>query len=65
MSSLLLVLSDAKEIAMIKTIFVSILATLFLAGTFATLTGCSTVVGGGKEMEQGGKPVKDEANENK
>jgi predicted small secreted protein len=50
---------------MIKTIFVSILATLFLAGTLATLTGCSTVVGGGKEMEQGGKAVKDEANENK
>ena len=50
---------------MIKTIFVSILATLFLAGTLATLTGCSTVVGGCKEMEQGGKAVKDEANENK
>lgn len=50
---------------MIKTIFVSIFATLFLAATFATLTGCNTVAGAGKDIEQGGKAVKDEANEHK
>ncbi len=50
---------------MFKRIFVSLLATLFLAGTFATLTGCNTVAGAGKDIEQGGKAVKDEANENK
>jgi entericidin B len=50
---------------MIKTIFVSLLATLFLAGTFATLTGCNTIAGAGKDVEEGGKAVKDEANEHK
>jgi len=50
---------------MIKTIFVSLLATLFLTGTVTTLTGCNTVAGAGKDIEQGGKAVKDEANENK
>jgi predicted small secreted protein len=50
---------------MIKTIFVSILATLFLVGTFSTLTGCNTVAGAGKDIEQGGKAIKDEANEKK
>jgi len=50
---------------MIKTIFVSLLATLFLLSTIATLTGCNTVEGAGKDIEQGGKAVKDEANEHK
>lgn len=50
---------------MIKTIFVSLLAALFLVGTMATLSGCNTVAGAGKDIEQGGKAVKDEANEHK
>ena len=50
---------------MFKTIFVSLLASLLLAGTFATLTGCNTIAGAGKDVEQGGKAVKDEANEHK
>jgi entericidin B len=48
---------------MFKRIFVSLLATLFLAGTLATMTGCNTVAGAGKDIEKGGKAVKDEANE--
>ena len=50
---------------MIKRMFVLLLTTLFLAGTAATLTGCNTVEGAGKDIEKGGKAIKDEANENK
>jgi len=50
---------------MIKTIFSFLLATLFLAGTAATLTGCNTVEGAGKDIQQGGKAIKDEAREHK
>jgi entericidin B len=50
---------------MIKRIFVLLLTTLFLAGTAVTLTGCNTVEGAGKDIQQGGKAIKDEANEHK
>jgi predicted small secreted protein len=50
---------------MIKRIFSLLLATLFLAGTATTLTGCNTVAGAGKDIQQGGKEIKDEANEHK
>lgn len=50
---------------MVKKFFVTLLTTLFLAGTFATFTGCNTVEGAGKDIEKGGKAIKDEANENK
>jgi predicted small secreted protein len=50
---------------MFKKTFVLILTTLFLAGTMAALTGCNTVEGAGKDIEKGGKAIKDEANENK
>ena len=50
---------------MIKKTFVSLFATLFLVSTIAILTGCNTVAGAGKDIEQGGKAVKDEANEHK
>ena len=49
---------------MFKKTFVLMLTALFLAGTVA-LTGCNTVEGAGKDIEKGGKAVKDEANENK
>jgi predicted small secreted protein len=54
-----------RRFIMIKRIFVTLLATLFLAGTAATLSGCNTMEGAGKDIEQGGKAVKDEARENK
>ncbi|MES2181620.1 MAG: entericidin A/B family lipoprotein [Pseudomonadota bacterium] len=50
---------------MIKKILVSLLTTLFLAGALATLSGCNTVEGAGKDIQQGGKAIKDEANEHK
>jgi predicted small secreted protein len=49
---------------MFKKTFVLMLTTLFLAGTVA-LTGCNTVEGAGKDIEKGGKAIKDEASENK
>jgi entericidin B len=54
-----------RRFIMRKTIFASLLATLFLVGAFTTLTGCNTIAGAGKDVEQGGKAVKDEANEHK
>ena len=50
---------------MTKRLFASLLAMLMLAGAAATLTGCNTVEGAGKDIQQGGKAIKDEANENK
>jgi len=50
---------------MIKRIFLLLLSTLFLAGAAAALTGCNTVEGAGKDIEQGGKAIKDEAGEHK
>jgi len=50
---------------MISRIFVTLLATLFLAGVIGTLSGCNTMEGAGKDIEQGGKAIKDEAKEQK
>lgn len=50
---------------MIKKIFALLLTTLYLAGTAAALTGCNTVEGAGKDIEKGGKAIKDEAGEHK
>ena len=43
----------------------SLLAAMLLTGTAAVITGCNTVEGAGKDIEQGGKAIKDEANEQK
>jgi len=48
---------------MIKKLFASLLATLFLASIFATLAGCNTMAGIGQDLEQGGRAIKDEARE--
>lgn len=50
---------------MIKRMFVLLLATLSLVGAAATLTGCNTVEGAGKDIQQGGKAITDEAKEHK
>lgn len=50
---------------MIKRIFSLMLMALFLAGTAAAVTGCNTVEGAGKDIEQGGKAIKEEASEHK
>jgi entericidin B len=50
---------------MIRKIFVLILAATFLVGVAPVITGCSTIEGAGKDIEQGGKAIKDEAREQK
>jgi predicted small secreted protein len=50
---------------MLKRIFTLLLATLFLAGTAATLTGCNTVSGAGQDIQKGGKAITNEADEHK
>ena len=48
---------------MIKRIFAPLLAVLYFVGFFGTLAGCNTIEGAGKDVEQGGKAIKDEARE--
>ncbi len=50
---------------MIKKTFVSFLTAFFLIGTLAAISGCNTVEGAGKDIEKGGKAIKDEAAEQK
>lgn len=50
---------------MFKKTFALMLTAMFLAGTLATLTGCNTVEGAGKDIEKGGKAIKNEASEHK
>ncbi len=50
---------------MIRKLFASVLATVFLATAIGTLTGCNTVEGVGKDIQQGGKALKNEANEHR
>ena len=54
-----------EELIMLKRIFASLIAMLMLAGAAATLSACNTVEGAGKDIQQGGKAMKDEANEHK
>jgi entericidin B len=53
------------RIIMIKRFFALLMATVFIAGTAASLTGCNTVEGAGKDMQQGGQAISNKANENK
>lgn len=48
---------------MIKRILSPLLAALFLAGSLGTLAGCNTMEGAGKDIEQGGRAIKNEARE--
>jgi predicted small secreted protein len=48
---------------MVKRLFALLLTTLFLAGIVTTLAACNTVEGAGKDIEKGGKAIKDEASE--
>jgi predicted small secreted protein len=50
---------------MIAKFFASLMAALFLAGLFGTIAGCNTVEGAGKDIQQGGKAITNEARENK
>ena len=48
---------------MIKRILSPLLAALFFASFFGTLAGCNTMEGAGKDIEQGGRAIKNEARE--
>ena len=50
---------------MMNKIFMPLLAALFLAGIFGSVAGCNTVEGAGKDIQQGGQAIKDEASEHK
>ena len=53
---------------MFKKILSPVMMALVLAGgfgTIGTLSGCNTVEGAGKDVEAGGKAIKDEARETK
>lgn len=46
---------------MTKRIFKTLLAALVFAGFLGTVAGCNTMEGAGKDIEQGGKALKEEA----
>jgi entericidin B len=48
---------------MIGKTVASLLATLFATCILGALPGCNTVEGAGKDIQQGGKAIKDEARE--
>ena len=50
---------------MIKRIFASLMAALFMCGIAGTLAGCNTVKGVGEDIQQGGQKLQDEAVEHK
>jgi entericidin B len=50
---------------MIRRFIAPLMATVFLASIFGALAGCNTVEGAGKDIEQGGRAIKNEAREQK
>jgi predicted small secreted protein len=48
---------------MIKNTLSMLLAACFAASFFGALAGCNTVEGAGKDIEQGGAAIKNEARE--
>ncbi len=50
---------------MIRKILATLVATAFMTGLFGTLAGCNTVEGAGKDIQAGGRAIKDEAREQK
>ncbi len=50
---------------MFKKIVAQMMAVAFLAGMFGSLAGCNTIEGAGKDIEKGGRAIKEEAREQK
>ena len=50
---------------MFKRIFVTLLTLLSIVGAAAAVTGCNTMAGAGKDVQQAGSAIKDEANEHR
>jgi entericidin B len=57
--------SLCKGFAMIKKMFVTLFTMLAVVGAAATVTGCNTMEGAGKDVQQAGGAISDEARENK
>ena len=55
----------SKGFAMFKRVFAILLTLLSIAGAAATVTGCNTIEGAGKDVQQAGGAIRDEANEHK
>ena len=53
---------DYEETLMAKKLL-AILTALALIGPVATMTGCNTVAGAGKDIERGGEKIQGEARE--
>jgi predicted small secreted protein len=51
------------DFIMIKRLLALILTTLFITSIATTMIACNTVEGAGKDIEKGGKAIKDEASE--
>ncbi len=50
---------------MFKRIFVTLLTLLSIVGAAATVIGCNTIEGAGKDVQQVGGAIEDEANEHR
>jgi predicted small secreted protein len=50
---------------MSRTILAYLLVAFVTLSSIASLSGCNTMEGAGKDVQQGGKAIKDEANEHK
>jgi predicted small secreted protein len=48
---------------MLKRLISAVIAAAFVAVAFAPMAGCNTIEGAGRDIEKGGKAIKDEANE--
>lgn len=57
--------SHHRRFKMIRKLTASLLAAIFVAGLLGSLAGCNTMAGAGQDIQQGGKALKDEANEQK
>lgn len=50
---------------MFKRVFITLLALLSIVGAAATVTGCNTIAGAGKDVQRAGGAISDEANEHR
>jgi entericidin B len=50
---------------MIKKLIAPLLMAMLIVGGFGAIAGCNTVEGAGKDIQQGGKAITDEAREQK
>jgi entericidin B len=55
-------INNIRRLIMIKKTISSLLTALFLAGSLATLVGCNTMEGAGKDLERGGEKIQEKAN---